>query len=151
VVLGDVLLESGYASEALGEHEQALKLDPVSLTDSGLDRRVTVYLADGEGQAFADAFRSAADRSSSRPVRLSYAYILTRLGQMPAAITQYETLVASDGSDWLSWRNLALTYAKNGQAADATRAANLAVKYAPSEQRQTVHDQLSAILGSSAQ
>jgi tetratricopeptide (TPR) repeat protein len=151
VVLADVLLESGNANEALGEHQQALRLDPVSLTDNGLDRRVTLYLDHGEGQAFADAFRSAAARSSSRTVQLSYAYVLTRLGQLPAAIAQYEALVASDASDWLSWRNLALTYAKNGQVADAARAANLAVKFTPLEQKQTVHDQLSAILGPSAQ
>jgi tetratricopeptide (TPR) repeat protein/O-antigen ligase len=151
VVLGDVLLESGNASDALSEHQRALQLDPTSLTDAALDRRITRYVELGQGQAFAEAFRAAAEHSSSRAVRLSYAYILSRIGQLPAAIAQYEALVAADGTDWLSWRNLALTYIRNGQTTGAARAADLAVKYAPSDQRQTVRDQLIAVLGPSSQ
>jgi tetratricopeptide (TPR) repeat protein/O-antigen ligase len=147
VVLGDVLLESGNATGALAEHRRALDLDPLALSDSGLDRRVTRYLALGQAPAFVETLRVASERNPSRGARLAYAYVLSRVGQLPAAIAEYQVLVKVDPADWLSWRNLALAEANQGRSADATRAAQQAVSNAPSNQSQAVRDQLSAILG----
>jgi tetratricopeptide (TPR) repeat protein len=147
VVLGDVLLESGNADGALAEHRRALDLDPLALTDAGLDRRLTRYLQLGHSQAFADIVRTAADKSGSRRAKLSYAYVLSGLGQLPVAIAQYKGLTQADNTDWLSWGYLALTLAKQGQLAEATNAAQMALRYVPAEQRQRVRGELSAILG----
>jgi tetratricopeptide (TPR) repeat protein len=147
VVLGDVLLESGNAEGALAEHRRALELDPVALTDAGLDRRVTRYLQLGHAQAFVDILRMAADKSGSRRAKISYAYVLSGLGQLPAAIAQYKALTTADKTDWLSWGYLALTFAKQGQLAEARNAAQMALRYVPADQSQRARGELSSILG----
>jgi tetratricopeptide (TPR) repeat protein len=147
VVLGDVLLEIGNESGALAEHHRALELDPLALSDSGLDRRVSRYIELGRAPDLVEALRGAAERSASRSAHLSYAYVLARVGQLPTAVEEYRSLVKADPSDWLSWRNLALAEAKQGQLADAVSAAQEAVRYAPPEQAQAVRDQLRAAIG----
>ena len=147
VVLGDVYLAEHKDDPALQEHLKALELDPLALSDSSFEARINQYISDKKAQPLVDRYRQLVQRGVPRQVKVSYAFLLARSGDLAAAERQYLQLVQSDPTDWLSGRNLALTYAQQGNAGAAVAAAQAALKYAPANQQASLQQLISSYQG----
>ncbi len=144
VVLGDVYLAQHQDEQALQEHLKALSLDPLALSDASFETRVNQYIADKQAQTLANRYQQLVRQGAPRQVRASYAFLLARLGNLQAAEQQYVQLLQQDPTDWLSARNLALTYAQEGNGLAAVAAAKQALKYAPSDQTSSLQQLINA-------
>jgi len=147
VVLGDVYLAEHNDDQALQEHLKALNLDPLALSDGSFESRINQYIADKQAQPLVDRYAQLVQHGAPRQVKVSFAFLLARMGDLPAAEQQYIQLVQSDPTDWLSGRNLSLTYAQGGNAGAAVAAAQAALKYAPTNQQASLQQLISSYQG----
>jgi tetratricopeptide (TPR) repeat protein/O-antigen ligase len=136
LVLGDVYLAENQIDAALTQHLWALKLDPISLSDSSFEKRISAYVDAGKAQQLAGAYQDAITTQPNRQDRLAYGYVLTRLGRLPDAILQFKYVGDQDPTDWVTQRSLAMLYLQASDRTAATAAAQQALRHAPTDQVQ---------------
>ena len=112
VLLGDIYLADGRASEAIPQFEAASE----TLWDQGIALRLSAaHLAVGSEKAPQPLVRWLADHPDDVVVRRSYGELLQISGSNADAIKEYEAVVAANENDAIALNNLAWEYALSGR------------------------------------
>lgn len=128
--LGAVLLESGRVDEAQAELDRALELRP-NYPDA-LNNLGNVCAARQHYEEAAAYYRRAiAALSGFLLARFNYALTLEHLGQIDAAVTEYETVVEGDSRHADAWNNLGNLYGQHRRDEESINAFRMALRAAP--------------------
>ena len=139
VYLGDAYMSAKKPQEALEAHSRVLALDPVGMSDQRLEARINFYLDNKIADRLVPLYAQAAAKSpNSAPVRSAFGYLLSRLGNIQGASTEFEAWVGIAPKDWVARRNLALSYQNLGKTDLAIRQAEEARNLAPQDQKESL-------------
>ena len=128
--LGAVLLESGRIDEAQPELDRALELNP-NYPDA-LNNLGNVFAAKqcyGEAATYYQLAIKAF--AGFMLARFNYALTLEHMGEIDAAVTEYETVVEGDPRHAHAWNNLGNLYGQNRREDESTNAYRMALRANP--------------------
>ncbi|MBI2942167.1 MAG: tetratricopeptide repeat protein, partial [Chloroflexi bacterium] len=146
VARGDIAEARGQWEDALRLHRTALAHDPRALMDERFEERINSFIQAGQGEPFAGLIaQAAAVQPENLALLRARAFILARLGRPTEAIAAFRQVIARDPSDWVSLRNLAVTYQSVGMYADALQAAEGARRAAPPGQETALQSLVDAL------
>jgi tetratricopeptide (TPR) repeat protein len=130
--LGSVLRDTGRLAEAVGQYQEAVRLDPELRSARQHLAGVLVEL-ERLDEAIAQ-YQAALQLAPNDPtLRFNLGSALARAGRMPDAVEQYRTVVRLTPDDADAWGNLAMAYAALGETAAAGEAQRQAVAQARSK------------------
>ncbi|MCL4534784.1 MAG: tetratricopeptide repeat protein [Bacteroidetes bacterium] len=145
-LLGYAYQELQMWDQALASHDRALEIDPSSLMESGAEQRIVKYIEAGKGEELAQILRRAAEKHpTSTVVHSTYGFVLSRLGKTQEALDQYRINVELAPKDWVGHRNMAISYQQLGMLPEALASAQLALQYAPDNQKKPMQDFVASI------